>query len=46
MDDFDRMNELYAAFVGSARPARACVQAGRLPRGALFEIEGVASISQ
>lgn len=44
MSDFDRMNELYAEFVGSARPARSCIQAGRLPRNALFEIEGVARI--
>jgi 2-iminobutanoate/2-iminopropanoate deaminase len=44
MDDFDHMNELYAEFVGDARPARACIQAGRLPRNALFEIEGVARI--
>jgi 2-iminobutanoate/2-iminopropanoate deaminase len=44
MADFDRLNELYAKFVGSARPARSCVQVGRLPRNALFEIEGVAQL--
>ena len=41
-DDFWRMNEVYAEIMGEHRPARSCIQAGALPRAALFEIEAVA----
>jgi len=40
--DFAAMNEVYAEFFGTARPARSTVQAAALPRGALVEIESVA----
>ncbi|MCX7806171.1 MAG: Rid family detoxifying hydrolase [Planctomycetota bacterium] len=40
--DFEAMNERYAAFFGSHRPARATVQAVRLPAGSPIEIEAVA----
>lgn len=42
MDDFAAMNEVYARFFGQNRPARATVQAARLPRDAKVEIEAIA----
>jgi 2-iminobutanoate/2-iminopropanoate deaminase len=36
--DFAAMNEIYAGFVGPDFPARATVQIGALPSGALVEI--------
>ncbi|MCX7933683.1 MAG: RidA family protein [Planctomycetota bacterium] len=42
LDDFAAMNEIYAKFFPAAPPARACVQAARLPKGAAVEIEAVA----
>jgi 2-iminobutanoate/2-iminopropanoate deaminase len=38
------MNEVYARFVGDARPARSTVQVSGLPRGVLVEIDVVAAI--
>ena len=42
LDDFQGMNEVYARHVGEQPPARATVEIGRLPSGALVEIEAVA----
>ena len=42
LDDFAAMNEVYAAHVGDAPPARSTVEVARLPSGALVEIEAVA----
>jgi len=44
MDDFAAMNEVYARYFGAAPPARSTVQAARLPKDALVEIEVVASL--
>lgn len=44
MADFARMNEVYAAVMGEARPARSTVQVAGLPRGVLVEIELVAHL--
>jgi 2-iminobutanoate/2-iminopropanoate deaminase len=44
MADFPRMNEVYAAIMGDARPARSTVQVAGLPRGVLVEIELVAHL--
>jgi len=44
MDDFTAMNEVYAGFFGENPPARATVQAARLPRDAKVEIEATAVI--
>jgi len=43
MDDFDAMNEVYEKFLPSPKPARTCIQAGRLPRDFDVEIEAVAT---
>ena len=43
MDDFAAVNEVYAEFFGDHRPARACVEAQRLPKDALVEISVIAA---
>jgi enamine deaminase RidA (YjgF/YER057c/UK114 family) len=42
MNDFARMNEIYAKFFGNHKPARSCVEVARLPKDVLFEIECIA----
>jgi 2-iminobutanoate/2-iminopropanoate deaminase len=42
MADFAAMNDVYAEYLGSAKPARSTVAAAELPRGALIEIDLVA----
>ena len=44
MADFPRLNEVYAAAMGDARPARSTVQVAALPRGVRVEIELVAHL--
>jgi len=44
MNDFAAMNEIYAKFFDANKPARATVQAARLPRDAKVEIECIAVI--
>ncbi len=44
MDDFTAMNEVYGSFFGQQPPARATVQAARLPRDARVEIEAIALV--
>jgi 2-iminobutanoate/2-iminopropanoate deaminase len=42
LSDFAAMNEVYARHVGDVPPARATIECGRLPSGALVEIEAIA----
>lgn len=42
MGDFAAVNAVYAKYFPGEPPARSCVQAAALPKGALFEIEAVA----
>jgi 2-iminobutanoate/2-iminopropanoate deaminase len=44
MDDFTAMNEVYGRFFDENPPARATVQAARLPRDAKVEIEAIAIV--
>ena len=44
MTDFPRFNEIYAAALGDARPARSTVQVAALPRGVAVEVELVAKL--
>jgi 2-iminobutanoate/2-iminopropanoate deaminase len=44
LGDFAAMNEVYAGFVGPDFPARATVQIGALPSGALVEIAVTAHV--
>lgn len=45
MNDFPAMNEVYATYFSSPAPARATVQAARLPRDARVEIDCIAVLS-
>ncbi len=45
MNDFTAMNEVYGRFFGAEPPARATVQAARLPRDARVEIDAIALVS-
>ena len=42
MNDFAEMNEVYSRYFNETKPARATVQAARLPRDARVEIECIA----
>ncbi|MBU3176704.1 RidA family protein [Clostridium estertheticum] len=42
MDDFAQMNEIYSKYFTTNPPARSCIQAGKLPKDALVEIEVIA----
>jgi len=44
MNDFTAMNEIYAEFFSDNKPARATVQAARLPRDARVEIDCIALV--
>ena len=44
MNDFTAMNEVYARYFITAPPARSTVQAARLPKDALVEIDLIASL--
>lgn len=42
MNDFAKINEIYARFFTGIYPARSCVEVARLPKDVLLEIEAVA----
>lgn len=42
LKNFDAVNEAYAAFFDNEPPARSCIQAAKLPKGAGVEIEAIA----
>ncbi|HKH20636.1 MAG TPA: RidA family protein [Gammaproteobacteria bacterium] len=44
MADFAALNEVYGLYLGKAKPARSTVAVADLPRGALVEIDMVATI--
>jgi len=44
LGDFGAMNEVYGRHLGHQPPARATVQVGALPSGALVEIDAIAHI--
>lgn len=44
MNDFADMNEVYSQYFSTNPPARSCVQAGKLPKDALVEIEVIAIV--
>ncbi|MDD3186422.1 MAG: RidA family protein [Anaerostipes sp.] len=43
VNDFGAINEIYAKAFKDNKPARSCVEAGALPKGALFEMEVIAA---
>jgi 2-iminobutanoate/2-iminopropanoate deaminase len=42
MNDFSKVNEVYASFFSGAYPARVCVEISRLPKDANVEIDAIA----
>ncbi len=44
MNDFAKVNAIYAKRFGEAPPARATVQAAALPKGALVEVDCIAAL--
>lgn len=43
MDDFAKVNEVYATFFEGDFPARSCVEVARLPKDVLIEVEAIAT---
>ncbi|KAJ3883379.1 Endoribonuclease L-PSP [Lentinula edodes] len=43
MDNFGAMNEVYEKLLPSPKPARTCIQAGKLPNDVDVEIEAIAA---
>ncbi len=44
LEDFSRFNQVYAEYLGGAKPARSTVQVARLPKEVLVEIDAVALV--
>jgi len=44
MNEFPRINDIYAEYFSSKQPARSCVEVARLPKDVLVEIEVIAYI--
>ena len=42
INDFAKVNDVYAQYFQGEPPARSCVQAAKLPKGGLVEIEAIA----
>lgn len=42
MNDFAKVNEIYATYFTKECPARSCVEVARLPKDVLIEIEAIA----
>lgn len=43
MNDFGKINEIYATFFDGSYPARSCVEVARLPKDVLIEVEVIAA---
>lgn len=41
MDDFQTVNDIYASFLTEPYPARAAIEAAKLPKGAKVEMEAI-----
>lgn len=46
MSDFSAMNDVYARYFPAPAPARATIQAARLPRDARIEIDAIALVEE
>lgn len=44
MNDFAKMNEVYATYFTDHKPARAAVEVARLPKDAIVEIQMIAAV--
>lgn len=45
MEDFTKVNEVYAEFFGEDKPARSCVAVAALPKGGKVEIECIVALA-
>jgi 2-iminobutanoate/2-iminopropanoate deaminase len=45
LSHFAAMNRVYEKFFSGTRPARACIQAAQLPKGAQVEIDAIAIVT-
>ncbi|KAL0576369.1 hypothetical protein V5O48_005628 [Marasmius crinis-equi] len=43
MNEFDAMNEVYEKLLPVPKPARTCIQAAKLPKDVIVEIEAIAA---
>ena len=46
LNDFERVNAVYAESFGEQPPARVCIEACGLPKGARVEIDAIAAIDE
>ncbi len=46
MSDFDAVNAVYATAFGEHRPARTCIEAARLPKDAILELDAIAWVNR
>ena len=44
MNDFAKINEIYAEFFNEPYPARSCVEVARLPKDVLLEVETIVEL--
>lgn len=44
MDDFAKINEVYASYFTDYKPARATIEVGRLPKNVNVEIDAIAAV--
>ncbi len=44
MNDFAKVNEIYAEYFTGDYPARSCVEVARLPKDVLIEVEAIAEV--
>lgn len=44
MDDFAKINEIYATYFTEPFPARSCVEVARLPKDVLLEVEAIVEL--
>lgn len=43
MNDFGKINEIYAKYFSEPYPSRSCVEVARLPKDVLLEVEAIAT---
>lgn len=43
MNDFGKINEIYAKYFAEPYPSRSCVEVARLPKDVLLEVEAIAT---
>jgi len=46
MGDFPKMNEIYGRYFAQSPPARATVEAARLPRDVAIEVDAIAAVTE